>query len=136
FTLNAGIRWGGRGAWAVSLYSLIVYGWLLLVETPTELNLNNDLMRLGYFLIVGALGGYLAEYRRRRENELRMLQISSEAIGGKTNCVGALAALVARAESAALADVAVGVLREPGDGDVFMARGASEVGRLTEEEAA
>ena len=48
FTLNAGIRWGGWSAWSVSIYSVLVYGWLLLEKMPAELDLNNDLMRLGY----------------------------------------------------------------------------------------
>lgn len=135
FTLNAGVRWGGRGAWAVSLYSVLAYGWLLFGKTPTELDLNNDLMRVGYFLIVGALGGYLAEYRRRRETELRTLQGMSEVIATKYEAVGATAALVDMANRAGLADVVVGVLREPGDGDVVMVRGASDIKRLSNDEA-
>jgi signal transduction histidine kinase len=135
FTLNAGIRWGGSGAWAVSVYSLLVYGWLLLEKAPAELNLNNDLMQLGYFVIVGGLGGYLAEYRRRRESELQTLQSMSEAIATKYEAVGATATLVDMASAADLADVVIGVLREPGGGDTVLVRGAHDTKRLTEEEA-
>ena len=53
FTLNAGVRWGGWGAWAVSLYSVLVYGWLLFEKRPGELDLNNDLMRLGRLKVSG-----------------------------------------------------------------------------------
>ena len=65
--LTAGIRWGIWASWAVTAYSLGTYGLLLFVEPPTPLDMNNDLMQLSYFLIVGILGGYLAEYRRRRD---------------------------------------------------------------------
>jgi signal transduction histidine kinase len=134
FTLNAGVRWGGWGAWAVSLYSLLVYGFLLFEKEPAELDLNNDLMRMGYFLIVGGLGGYLAEYRRRREGELRTLQAMSEVIATKYDAVAATAALVDMANRARLAEVVVGVLREPGDGEVVMVRGPSDIRRLSRDE--
>jgi signal transduction histidine kinase len=136
FTLNAGIRWGMWGAWAVTAYSLIVYGSLLFVEPPTPLNLNNDLMRLGYFLIVGVLGGYLAEYRLRREAELKALQSISEAIGSKHGAVSAVATMVEMARQAALADSVVAVLREPGEGDLVMVRGAADITNLGADEAA
>jgi signal transduction histidine kinase len=135
FTLNAGVRWGGVGAWAVSVYSLLAYGWLLFQKAPAELDLNNDLMRLGYFLVVGALGGYLAEYRRRREAELSMLQSISEGIASKYEAVDAIAALIDIVNRAGLADVVVGVLRQPGDGSLVMVRGVSDVTRLSDEEA-
>ncbi|PWU20935.1 MAG: hypothetical protein C5B48_11850 [Candidatus Rokuibacteriota bacterium] len=135
FTLSAGMRWGLWGSWAVTIYSLIVYGWLLFVETPTPLNLNNDLMRLGYLLIVGALGGYLAEYRRQREAELRMLQTIAEAMGAAHGAVSAMTAVVDMTGRLGLADVVVGVLREPDDGEVLMVRGQSEIARLSNAEA-
>jgi signal transduction histidine kinase len=132
FTLNAGIRWGGWGAWSVSFYNVLVYGWLLLQHTPAELDLNNDLMQLGYFLIVGALGGFLAEYRRRRETELHTLQAISEEVGRTHEAIPATAALVNMATRLRLADVVVAVLREPGDGDVVMIRsGPSDITRLS-----
>jgi signal transduction histidine kinase len=50
--------------------------------------------------------------------------------------LGALATLIDLAHGAALADVVIGILREPGDGDVLMVRSASDVTRLSDEEAA
>lgn len=135
FMLNAGIRWGGWGSWAVTAYSVAVYGSLLFVETPTELNLNNDLMRLGYFLIVGALGGHLAEYRRQREAELRLLRDASEVVASRYRAVNATQALIELANSTGLADAVLGVLRAPGDDDVLLIRGV-DVMRLGIDEAA
>jgi signal transduction histidine kinase len=136
FTLSAGLRWGLWASWAVTVYSLVVYGALLFVETPTPLDLNNDLMRIGYLLIVGVLGGYLTEYRRRRERELRTLRTTSEMIGTKYTAAAALAAIVDVAHADALADAVVGVIREPVDGDLLMVRGAADIKRLSREEAA
>jgi len=134
FTLTAGIRWGMWAAWAVTGYSLVVYT-VLLVETH-PLDLNNDLMRLGYFLVVGVLGGYLAEYRRRREEELHALRTVSEAVAGTPSAVPALGALVATAREWRLADAVIGVLRHPESGDLLMVRGQRDVRRLSPEEAA
>jgi hypothetical protein len=78
--------------------------------------MNNDLMQLSYFLIVGILGGYLAEFRRRREAELRTLRATSEAVGTKYTAA-AMVVVVDAARTDKLADAVVGVLREPETGD-------------------
>jgi signal transduction histidine kinase len=135
FTLTAGIRWGMWAAWAVTAYSLVVYTTLLLVATPHPLDLNNDLMQLGYFLVVGVLGGYLAEYRRRHENERRVLRTISEAVAGTPSAVAALGALVSAAGQWKLADTVIGVLRHPESGEVLMVRGSAEIRPLSPEES-
>jgi signal transduction histidine kinase len=134
--LTAGIRWGIWASWAVTAYSLVMYGFLLFVEPPTPLDMNNDLMQLSYFLIVGILGGYLAEYRRRREAELRTLRATSEAVGTKYTAAAAMVVVVDAARTDKLADAVVGVLREPETGDVLMVRGSGDTKRLSPEEAA
>jgi signal transduction histidine kinase len=136
FTLSAGLRWGSWASWAVMAYSLAVYVVLLFVETPTPLDLNNDLMRLGYLVIVGVLGGYLTEYRRRREQELRTLRAAAEVIGTKYHASAAVGAIVDLARRHALADEVVGVLRDPEDGDPVIIRGDGDVKRLSQDEAA
>ncbi len=136
FTFTAGIRWGRWASWAVCLYSLVVYAFLLLVETPTPLDLNNDLMRIGYFFMVGVLGGYLTEYRRQREREFKTLRTASQAIGTKRRAVDAMAAIVDIARRDRLADEVLGILREPEDGQLMIVRGAHDVALLGDEEAA
>jgi signal transduction histidine kinase len=136
FTLTAGIRWGMWAAWAVTAYSLVVYTTLLLVATPHPLDLNNDLMQLGYFLVVGVLGGYLAEYRRRRERELRALRTISQAVAGTPGALSALGALVAMARDWKLAESVVGVLRHPESGEMLLVRGPGDTRQLSPEEAA
>jgi hypothetical protein len=134
--LTAGIRWGIWASWAVTAYSLGTYGLLLFVEPPTPLDMNNDLMQLSYFLIVGILGGYLAEYRRHREAELRTLRATSEAVGTKYTAAAAMVVVVDAARTDKLAAAVVGVLREPETGDFLMVRGAGDTKRLSPEEAA
>jgi signal transduction histidine kinase len=136
FTLTAGIRWGMWAAWAVTAYSLVVYTTLLLVATPHPLDLNNDLMQLGYFLVVGMLGGYLAEYRWRRESELRALRAVSEAVAGTPSALSALRAVVATAREWQLADSVIGVLRHPESGELLLVRGPADTRHLSPEEAA
>lgn len=134
--LTAGIRWGIWASWAVTGYSVVMYGVLLFVEPPTPLDLNNDLMQLAYFLIVGILGGYLAEYRRRREAELVTLRATAEAIATKYTAADAMAAVVDAAKAHGLADTVLGLLRAPEDDDLLIVRGAGDVKRLSAEEAA
>jgi signal transduction histidine kinase len=136
FTLTAGIRWGRWASWLVTAYSLVVYVCLLFVETPTPLDLNNDLMRLGYLLIVGTLGGYLTEYRRQREGELKTLHTISEAAATEHGVLTAMGSIVEMARAAGLAESVVGVLREPEEGDHVLVRGGGDTARLGPDEAA
>jgi len=134
--LTAGIRWGLWASWAVTIYSLMVYAVLLLVEPPTPLDLNNDVMQLSYFLIVGILGGHLAEYRRKREAELKTLRATTELIGTKYTACAAMEAIVDTIRDTRLAEPVVGVMRDPADGEFLVIRGANEVKRLSADEAA
>jgi len=134
--LTAGMRWGVWASWAVTAYSLIVYAILLFIEPPTPLDLNNDIMQLGYFLIVGILGGYLAEYRRKREAELKILRAASELIGTRYTAAGALEAVVDTMRSSGVADAVMAVIRTPVEGEVLAIRGAGDVTCLGAEEAA
>jgi signal transduction histidine kinase len=136
FAFTAGIRWGLWASWGVTLYSLAVYTALLFLATPTPVDLNNDLMRIGYLLIVGVLGGYLAEYRRRREAELNTLRAISAGLAAKPSAVSAVAGIVEMARGHALADSVVGVLREPEGGEFLLFRGGADMRRLGPEEAA
>jgi signal transduction histidine kinase len=136
FAFTAAIRWGLRVFWVVTLVCLASYASLLLLSTPTPLDLNNYLMRPAHFLIVGVLGGYLVEYRRRREAELGMLNEAAAAIGTAHGAATAMGLVVEAIARHGLGQIALGCLLDPETEELVLVRGPGEIRRLDDDEAA